>query len=53
MKILKRSAVEDDGDTTQRNITCLAKRRVEVPVPSKSLDAVFGTFDRVESNKRT
>ena len=52
MKVLKRSVVEDDGDTTQGNITCLAEGRVEVPIPSKSLDAFFGTLDRVESNKR-
>ena len=43
--------IEDDRETTQRNITCLAKGRVKIPIPSKSLYALFGTFDRVESNK--
>ena len=42
---------EDNRDTTLGNITHLAKGRVKVPIPSKSLDAFFGALNRVKSNK--
>jgi len=51
VKVLKRCVVEGNRNTTQGNTTCLAKGRVKVPIPSKSLDALFGALDRVESNK--
>ena len=39
-------------DVTQGRIACLAEGRVEVSVPPKTLDALLGTLDRLETDKR-
>jgi hypothetical protein len=40
------------ADVTQGRIACLAEGRVEVSVPPKTLNALLGTLDRFESDKR-
>ena len=40
------------ADVTKGGIACLAEGRVEVSVPPKTLNALLGTLDRFESDKR-